>query len=186
MGDALPAVNLGAGRTALAIAAGSVGTCVVLDDNTVKCFGNAMDGTLGSGDGGAVSGELIAPVDLGTGRSATSIAVDAHRCATLDNGATKCWGYNNAGQLGVGDTVAYHDKPNQMGNALPAIDLGTGRSAKAIVARHQHTCALLDNDRIKCWGDNGRGELGLGDTANRGDAPNEMGDALPYVDLGSQ
>lgn len=44
-----------------------------------------------------------------------------------------------------------------------------------------HICALLDDNRIKCWGDNSKGQLGLGDTENRGDDPGEMGDAFPSV-----
>jgi hypothetical protein len=42
---------------------------------------------------------------------------------------------------------------------------------------------LLDNQELKCWGNNTNGQLGLGDTAARGDNPNEMGDNLPAVDL---
>ena len=41
----------------------------------------------------------------------------------------------------------------------------------------------MDNGTLKCWGRNTYGELGLGDTANRGDDPNEMGDSLPVVVL---
>ncbi len=49
------------------------------------------------------------------------------------------------------------------------------------------SCALLDNDSIKCWGLNSNAELGLEDIANsnRGDNPGEMGDALPAIKLGT-
>jgi hypothetical protein len=72
-----------------------------------------------------------------------------------------------------------------MGDNLPAVNLGTGRTATAIFGCLFHTCAILDNKSVKCWGYNGSGQLGLGDTNHRGDGPGEMGDNLPAVDLGS-
>jgi alpha-tubulin suppressor-like RCC1 family protein len=104
-----------------------------------------------------------------------------YACALLDNGQVKCWG--TGGPLGLGDTNKRGDGPGEMGDALPFVDLGNGRSARVIAAGGA-SCALLDNDQVKCWGDNYFGELGLGDTNNRGDGPGEMGDALPPVDLG--
>ena len=56
-----------------------------------------------------------------------------------------------------------------MGDSLTAVDLGSGRTAKVIVAGGSHTCAILDNSSIKCWGANATGQLGLGDDDNRGD-----------------
>ena len=47
------------------------------------------------------------------------------------------------------------------------------------------SCAILYGGVIKCWGRNEYGQLGLGDTSNRGDGPGEMGDNLPVVDLGT-
>ena len=38
---------------------------------------------------------------------------------------------------------------------------------------------------LKCFGRNDAGQLGYGDTNNRGDEPDEMGDDLPFVDLGA-
>ena len=70
-----------------------------------------------------------------------------------------------------------------MGDNLPTVDLGTGRIALSLQAGYAHTCAILDNNLVKCWGANYISQLGLGDTANRGDEPNEMGDNLPVVQL---
>ena len=39
--------------------------------------------------------------------------------------------------------------------------------------------------QVKCWGHNGDGQLGLGDTNNRGDGAGEMGDSLEAVELGA-
>ena len=71
-----------------------------------------------------------------------------------------------------------------MGDDLPAVDLGTGRTAKMVSAGGATTCAVLDDDSVKCWGRNDFGQLGIGDTDRRGDGSGEMGDDLPFVDLG--
>ena len=193
MGDNLPAVSLGTGRTATAVSLGAFHTCARLDNATVKCWGfNSSAGRLGlgdaanRGDGANEMGDNLPTVNLGTGRSATAIdAGSAHTCALLDNGAAKCWGSNTQGQLGQGDTTARGFTSGQMGDSLTAIDLGTGRTATAITAGDFHTCARLDNAKLRCWGDNANGGLGIGDTADRGDTAGEMGDALPFVALGS-
>ena len=57
--------------------------------------------------------------------------------------------------------------------------------ALAVVTGLLHTCALLDDHNVKCWGENGYGQLGYGDARQRGGAPADMGDALPMVDLGT-
>jgi E3 ubiquitin-protein ligase HERC3 len=108
---------------------------------------------------------------------------DSHTCILLDNGVVKCAGYGLDGRLGYGDKV-HHGIP-EVGDALPTIDLGTGRTAKRFIVGGNHHCALLDDDTIKCWGLNGGGQLGLGDTATRGDELTDMGDLLPTLDLGT-
>ncbi|SVD95106.1 uncharacterized protein METZ01_LOCUS447960, partial [marine metagenome] len=113
-------------------------------------------------------------------------AGSAFSCFMLDNGSVKCWGKNNLGQLGQGNTNTRGDNSSEMGDNLTAIDLGTGRTATAIAAGNHHTCAILDNASIKCWGSNASGQLGLGDTSTRGDGSGEMGDSLTAVDLGTE
>ncbi|KAG2429156.1 hypothetical protein HYH02_014191 [Chlamydomonas schloesseri] len=192
MGDTLPAVALGTGRTATAIFAGVLHTCALLDNGSVKCWGCNDYGYLGlgdtsyRGDGPGEMGDTLPAVALGTGRTATAISAGSrYTCALLDNGSVKCWGWNDDGQLGLGDTSRRGDGPGEMGDTLPAVELGTGRTATAISAGGWHTCALLDNGSVKCWGYNDAGQLGLGDTSNRGDGPSEMGDTLPAVALGT-
>ena len=191
MGDSLPTVPLGTGRTATAIGAGDLHTCALLDDGTVKCWGSGNSGQLGQGNAGMRGdnpgelGDAMAPIALGTGRTATAIAVgSSHTCALLDDASVKCWGVNGAGQLGRGDTNARGDGPGEMGDSLAAIALGTGRTATGIATGSEQTCALLDDGTVKCWGQNNNGQLGQGDTADRGDQPGELGDALTAVNLG--
>ena len=191
MGDSLPPVDLGAGRTATAISAGGYHTCALLDDGSVKCWGSNDDGGLGlgddedRGDGAGEMGDSLPPVDLGEGRTAVAVSTGYEfTCALLDDGSVKCWGYNSDGQLGLGDDEDRGDDAGEMGDSLPPVDLGAGRTATAISAGRYHTCALLDDGSVKCWGNNDDGGLGLGDTDSRGDDAGEMGDALPSIDLG--
>ena len=48
---------------------------------------------------------------------------------------------------------------------------------------YRHACSLLDNNTVKCWGQNNSGQLGQEDTITRGNGLNEMGDDLAAVDL---
>lgn len=192
MGDALPAVDLGPGRTAIAVSAGNAHTCVVRDDGKVACWGGNQSGQLGigsttdRGDGPGEMGTSLRTVSLGSGRRAVAVSAGGiHTCALLDDGSVKCWGWNHSGQLGVGDAADRGDAPGEMGDALPAVALGTGRTATAVSAGLSHTCALLDDGSVKCWGAGGQGRLGSGDQVTRGDGPGELGDRLPAVRLGA-
>ncbi|MSP26359.1 MAG: hypothetical protein EXR75_14630 [Myxococcales bacterium] len=192
MGDLLPAVSLGTGKTAKAITAGLGHTCAILNDDTLKCWGQNNAGQLGlgnqqnRGDGSLEMGEALPAVSLGTGKTAKAVAAGFYfTCAILNDESVKCWGQNNFGQLGQGDTQQRGDQANEMGDALPAVLLGTGKSAKAIAAGAYHACVILNDDTTKCWGSNTGGRLGLGDQLGRGNDPNEMGDNLPAVLLGA-
>ncbi len=192
MGDLLPAVALGVGKTANAIVTGDAHTCVRLTDGSVKCWGYNLYGQLGLGDGtnrgslAAAMGDTLPTVKLGMGKTAKILAAGAyHTCAVLNDDALKCWGFNTYGQLGAGDTTTRGLAAVQMGDSLLPVALGTGKTAKAVTAGDGHTCALLSDDGIKCWGRNADGQLGLGDTANRGNGVGKMGDDLPLVALGA-
>jgi alpha-tubulin suppressor-like RCC1 family protein len=177
-------------RSIVALTGANVHGCGIRHPGTVKCWGNNTAGRLGYGDttsrgSTAASMAGLANVDLGTGRTAKKVIVQNNTCAILDDNSLKCWGANDVGQLGLGDTAARGDNAGELGDALAKIDLGTGRTVKDVALGENFACAILDNDTLKCWGANNRGQLGLGDTQRRGDAPGEMGDALPVVDLGT-
>ena len=100
-----------------------------------------------------------------------------HTCAVSPQGAVWCWGNNVSGQLGR----------SAPGVALPdgRVDLGTNRRAIGVFAGTDHTCVILEDGGVKCWGFNSTGQLGVGDTVNRGDGVAAMGEGLPVVDLGA-
>ncbi|HEC09535.1 MAG TPA: hypothetical protein ENI86_08205, partial [Acidimicrobiales bacterium] len=142
--------------------------------------------TTNVGSSSSDMGDNLSPVDLGAGRTAVAISTGGrHTCALLDDGTVKCWGLGSSGQLGTGGDETRGDQPGEMGDNLPAADLGTGRTAVAVSAGEAHTCALLDDGTVKCWGYDVAGQLGQGTRQNLGDQPGEMGDALPPVDLTS-
>ena len=66
--------------------------------------------------------------------------------------------------------------------ALPIVNLGTGRTATAIAAGREHTCAILDNSSVKCWGENLKGQLGIDSTTDMGKTSGEM-NSLLGIDL---
>lgn len=190
MGSSLTAVSLGTNRKAIAISGGSRHSCAILDNGAVKCWGRNDSGQLGlgdmddRGDGAGEMGDTLSTVNLGTGRTAKRlVSGSGHNCAILDNNSVKCWGLNTAGQLGLGDTDDRGNNAGEMGDSLPTVNLGSGRSVKKLALGANHGCALLDNDTLKCWGFNMSGQLGLGDTSGRGSAGGQMGDSLPAVDV---
>ena len=95
------------------------------------------------------------PIQITAGRYFT--------CALLSDGNVKCWGGNYEGQLGLGDTTERGGYINQMGDKLPAVKLGSGLTAVAIQSGQAHTCAILNDGSVKCWGNNNKGQLGQGD-----------------------
>jgi alpha-tubulin suppressor-like RCC1 family protein len=181
-------VNLGVSRTAKQLAVGPQTTCAILDNDELKCWGYNGYGQLGYDDttsrgntGGSMAG--LGYVNLGAGRTAKQVSLSyVHSCAVLDNDQIKCWGRNNYGQLGYDDTTTRGNTGGSMA-ALGYVDLGVGRTAKFVSAGDSFTCAILDNDQVKCWGINSSGQLGYDDTTTRGNTGGSMA-ALGYVNLG--
>jgi len=113
---------------------------------TVAAFVSASIGV-------AVSFDVAHP----SGRVATDrIALgDAHTCAIKDDGTVWCFGDNSDGQLGNSSFG-----PPDSTTPVQTSGFGTGRTAVQVAAGERHTCALLDNGEVWCWGYNGNLELG--------------------------
>ena len=137
-----------------------------------------IDGTTG------IAAYTPTAVNLGPGRTAKAVSGgNMHQCAILDDDTLKCRGYDGHGALGLGN------RPNNR-NTWVAVNLGDnyGRKAKAVTCGSQHTCAMLDDDTVKCWGTGQFGTLGYGDSLeyNPGnpiqdrDAP-EPTAVVPYI-----
>jgi alpha-tubulin suppressor-like RCC1 family protein len=165
-----------------AIAGGGVQTCALLSAGGVRCWGGYVSSPVavsGSGDvtaitaGGPVCGLTSAagvkcwsdvyrsgPVDVpGLSSGVTAIASSTgHTCALMATGGVKCWGLNDHGQLGDG---------TKMDHLTPVDVSGLSSGVRAIGAAGFHTCAVTKYGGVKCWGDNGSGDLGDGTTHDR-------------------
>jgi len=156
-------VNFGTGRVAKRVALGPTQTCAILDDDTLRCWGSYLYGALGivTNNFSDTLAPLATPVDVGAGRTVKAVSTEfGTTCAILDDDSLKCWGDNNYGQLGLGNT-SDRETP-----ALTPVNLGAGRTAAAVAVGSGHVCAILDDGTVKCWGENFNGKLGTGDTVD--------------------
>ncbi len=168
------------------LALGTGHGCLVSPSGAVRCFGFRPGNEVEVGRGVQEVSAPVPTVDLGRDARVEAVAAGVdHTCAVLTGGRVKCWGRNVRGQLGLGDTVDRGMDPSAMGDALPAVNLGTSTAVRQVSCGFQHCCALLASGGVKCWGANDFGQLGLGDVETRGDGPEDMGDALPVLDLGN-
>ena len=168
--------------------------CWLSKAGILKCTGDNTYGQVDSGPYGyfGATGETLstapAPVLVQASESGVEIvsisAGDTHACALISDGSVRCWGDNRTGQLGIGSLSPTMTKTNQsFSGVYTPVDLGTPASIVQLSSGKDFNCALFSNHRVKCWGQNNRGQLGLGDTQSRGGNAADMGVALPYVPL---
>jgi alpha-tubulin suppressor-like RCC1 family protein len=165
------------GQKALQVVAGENHSCALLDSGNVRCWGLANSGQLGYGNTHSIGDDehpsAAGDVDLG-GAAVQITAGSAHTCALLGSGTVRCWGLGASGRLGYGNTHNIGD------NETPASagDVDLGKTAVAISAGSAHTCALLSDGSVRCWGYGASGRLGYGNTHNIGDneSPATAGD----------
>jgi alpha-tubulin suppressor-like RCC1 family protein len=134
------------------ISAGSEHTCALDKSGAVRCAGFNRRGQLG--DGRRVTfGE---PQKVSGISKAVKIAAGArHTCASVMDGRVMCWGENDDGEVGDGAFSPDRTTPQVVSSVRDPLDL---------VAGAEHTCALLQDGSVFCWGDNDSGQLGNGST----------------------
>jgi len=133
---------------AVAVAIGTRHTCAILRNRMVMGWGLNERGELGDGTGKdslipIFVQDLTAVVELGAG--------DGHTCALRENHTIWCWGHNYAGQLG---NATYHWALRP----VKVKGITNGQSVKG--GGLAHTCALLQDETVWCWGINSTGQLG--------------------------
>ena len=173
------------------VTAGGWSTCSLKQTGEIWCWGGGEYGQLGSGidvcqgsTGGPSCQQATnhppVKVSLPVGRTAVSLsdANQGHFCAILDNGDGLCWGWNNHGELGDGTVCIGGNYWQDSSNPTPAgCNAWNGRytpvvvddsnfpansSFIAISMGFHHSCGIIDNNDLYCWGRNNHGQLGIG------------------------
>jgi alpha-tubulin suppressor-like RCC1 family protein len=163
-GNPLPAgpIDFG-GLGVTSIVAGSDFSCAILTDQTVRCWGKNDQGQLGLGNTNIVTGtpNALGKVDIG-GLAQSVVLGSSWACALLTTGGVHCWGSNTGGRLGTGTITPLNTStPSQIAAMFPTW-VSLGNTATAIGAGGSSTCARLTDGSVRCWGDNGSGQLGTG------------------------
>ena len=126
----------------------------VLKDGTIQCWGYNSRSQLGNP---SVSSSTVPTVPIPVMVTGVSDAIAVatgrfHTCAVLSSGIVQCWGNNDAGQLGTGDTIT----------ATAAATVSDITNAVDIEVGDYDSCALLRSGMVQCWGDDSSGQLGNG------------------------
>ena len=81
----------------------------------------------------------------------------AHKCLLDSEGDVYCWGNNNRGQLGNNS-----DESSDQPEKIDVSGVLNDKNIKMLSVGEYHNCVLDAENKIYCWGDNGRGQLGNG------------------------
>jgi alpha-tubulin suppressor-like RCC1 family protein len=129
-----------------AIAAGGNGTCAIVSDGGVKCWGMGNSGQLGNG----ANTDSLVPVDVdGLAGDVSAIAAGGwHTCALVVGAEVMCWGTDAYWSDGGEGPLPWDDT---IGDTAVAV-AGLPNGVSAISAGAHHTCALTTGGGVTCWG----------------------------------
>jgi alpha-tubulin suppressor-like RCC1 family protein len=157
-----------AGPKAVRIATENDHSCAVLDDGTVRCWGDNRVGQLGNGDGPFSAFPLGPPTmrDVPTTVVGITDAVDVgvgagSSCALLADHTVSCWGDNSVGQLGT-DTRVPGGGIDSAVDALVPLPVAGLTDVQQLVVGPNESCAIRTGGELRCWG------RGLGGTSISG------------------
>jgi alpha-tubulin suppressor-like RCC1 family protein len=153
------------------ITVGFAQECALLENATVVCWGDNIVGQLGRGN--TVDAPHPVPVknEAGTAVLQGVAQVEAgniHTCATMLDGGARCWGWGAGGQTGDGNFTVHDLLPVVVVGANGPLHDVVAVSASATGYTSDHSCALISEGRVRCWGVNQYGALGIGNFTNSG------------------
>jgi len=136
------------------IYAGAIHTCAIKLDGTLWCWGSNFHGQLGNGTT-VDSWEPSQVSSMGTAVFGGAAPQYSHNCFIKGDQTAWCWGLNQYGQLGngTGGGGAY------LRSAVP-VAVSTLSGVISIGAGENHSCAVLADGTLWCWGSNEFGQLG--------------------------
>lgn len=170
------------GGVAMQISVGLLHSCALLESAEVVCWGGGYGGKLGYGNTEHVGDDEtpaeVGPVDVGEPVVAVELG-GLWTCALLAEGRAKCWGHSGSrGYLGYGndETIGDDETPAEVGT----VDIGGPVLQISAGGGGSHTCVLLPEHRIRCWGWNNHGQLGYPGIESVGadNVPADVGDVL--------
>lgn len=144
------------------IVTGSEHSCALLTDGTVRCWGRNQYGQ--NGDGTTTIRTNPVQVLLPDSTPLTGVtqisAFNTHTCALLSDTTVRCWGRNSSFQLGDATPT---DRSTAV-QVMLADGVTPFSGVTRVSAGGEHTCALLNDGTVRCWGLNTSGQLGEGST----------------------
>ena len=152
-------------HTFTSVAAGASATYALDDDGNLYSWGKDSYGALGNG---SPTANVLTPAKVGSKRWAqVSSGASDHACAIDDVGALYCWGRNSSGQWRAGTSSANAPTRVRIEEDPETVLAEADLVFAQVAVSKEHQIVIDQFGDLWAWGNNGRGQLGLGDTAPR-------------------